>query len=100
DLHAALRFGVEFHHPAPDAFRIKLSVPRTIQRVGEVDALAVAAELHHLRRPVERSPGPPGMRGLAHDAAKVRRSGLSRVERIGDIVLQKLAGAKTGNVEE
>src|SRR5208282_1762663 len=100
DLHAAFRLGVELHHPALDAFRIKLSVPRRIERIGEIDALAIAAELDHLRGAVQRSLRLLGMRGLADDSAQVHRSGFSRVERIGDIVLQKLAGAKAGNVQE
>ena len=40
------------------------------------------------------------MRSLADDATEVYRSGFSRVERIGDIVLQELAGAPAGNIQE
>src|SRR5262245_42306909 len=46
---AAGRIGVELHHPALDAVRIELRVDGAVERVGEIDALAVAADLHHLR---------------------------------------------------
>src|SRR5205085_5418349 len=82
------------------AFRIKLRVPRSIERIGEVDALAIAADLDHLRSAVQRSLRTLGVRGLADDSAQVHRSGFSRVERIGDIVLQELAGAPAGNIQE
>src|SRR6516162_7873990 len=93
-LHAAFRSGLELHHPALDPLRIKLGVPRRVQRVGEVDALAVAAELDHLGGAVQWSLGLHGMRSLTLDAAEMHRSGFSRAEGIGDIVLQKLASAK------
>src|SRR5690348_8372931 len=100
DFHAAFRFGIELHHPALDAFRIKLSVPRRVQRVGEVDAFAVSAKLDHLRSAVQLSFGLLRMRSFADDSAEVYRCRFSRLERIGDIELQKLASAKTGNIQE
>ena len=36
----------------------------------------------------------------ANDSTEVYRSRFSRMERIGDIELQKLAGAKAGDVQE
>ena len=40
------------------------------------------------------------MRGFPDDAAEVHRSRLLRVERIGDVVLQKLAGSPCRDIEE
>ena len=52
---AAVRSGIQLHHPAPNACGIELLVPGAIQRIGEVDALAVPADFHHLRAAAERS---------------------------------------------
>jgi len=98
DHHAAFRLGVELHHPALDAFRIELSVPWSIERIGEVDAPAVAAEFDHLRGAVQRSLRILRMSSLADDSTQVYRSGFSRVEGIGDIVLQELAGSPAGDI--
>src|SRR4051812_50153318 len=49
DLEVAV--AVELDHPAVDALRVELAVPRRVQRVRQVDALAVAAYLDHLRAP-------------------------------------------------
>ena len=43
ELEPAVGLRVELRHPAADAFRIKLSIPRSIERIGEVDARAIAA---------------------------------------------------------
>src|SRR5262245_19048892 len=45
--------GVELDHPAVDPFRIELRVDRAVERVGEINAPAVAADLHHLRSTIE-----------------------------------------------
>src|SRR5215475_1119802 len=52
-LDAAARLRVHPHHPALDAVRVELRVDRSVERVGEVDPLAVAAHLDHLRAAVE-----------------------------------------------
>src|SRR5579863_3292043 len=100
DFQAALGFGIELYHPAPDALGIELHVPRRIERVGEIDAPAVAADLDHLRTAVQRGLGLLGMRRVAHDAAEVNRGGLLGVERIGNVVLKEFAGAPAGDVEK
>ena len=56
---------VDLGHPAADAVRVELVVPRRVERVGEVDALAVAADLDHLRTAVQRLPRLAGMRRAA-----------------------------------
>ena len=48
--------GVELHHPAVEAVVIELRVDRAVERVGEIDALPVAADLHHLRAAVRALP--------------------------------------------
>src|SRR5215469_4404220 len=45
---AAVRIGVELHHPAVEPALVELRVDRAVERVGEVDAPAVAADLDHL----------------------------------------------------
>src|SRR3954467_14797863 len=47
DLQVAV--AVELDHPAVDALGVELAVPGGVQRVRQVDALAVAAHLDHLR---------------------------------------------------
>src|SRR5439155_4537133 len=54
EFHAALRIGVQLHHPAPYAVRIELRIPRSVKRVREVNPSAVTADFHHLRPAVER----------------------------------------------
>ncbi len=46
---AAAIANVKLRHPRADAIGVELIVPRAIQRVGEVDALAVPTDLDHLR---------------------------------------------------
>src|SRR4051812_42097813 len=40
------RIGVELHHPTLDAIGIKLRIDGTVERVGEIHAPPVAADLH------------------------------------------------------
>src|SRR4051812_30363194 len=46
---AALRIGIELHHPAIEAVVIDLLVDGAVERVGEVDPPPVPADLDHLR---------------------------------------------------
>src|SRR5260221_13284211 len=43
------RVGVELHHPAVDAFRVKLRIDRAVERFGEINVPPVAAGLAPLR---------------------------------------------------
>jgi hypothetical protein len=45
---AAVRVCLELGHPGPDPFWVELLVPCPVQRVSEVDASAVSADLDHL----------------------------------------------------
>src|SRR4051794_40012196 len=45
DAEPAVGVGVELGHPGAHAVRVELVVPRSVQRVGEVDPPAVAADL-------------------------------------------------------
>src|SRR5947209_15245893 len=49
----AIRARVELHHPAVDSLGIELRIDGAVKRIGEVDALPVAADLHHLRPAIE-----------------------------------------------
>src|SRR5207253_1432848 len=49
EFDAALRIGLKLDHPTPHAIGIKLFVPSGVERVGEINAFAVAADFNHLR---------------------------------------------------
>ena len=66
---------IDLRQPALDAVGIELVVPRAIERVGHVDALAVAADLDHLRRAVQRL---ARARGMRLRAGRCLRAALSR----------------------
>ena len=97
EAEATFGLGVDERGPALDALGIELLIPARVKRVGEVRALAVAAELDHLRAAVQRSARL--VRGLADDPAEVDASSLLRLERIADVELQELAGAPSGDIE-
>src|SRR4029453_3172101 len=60
---AAFRLGVQLAHPALHTIRIELLVDDAVERVGEVDAPAIAADLDHLRPAIQRATLGPGMGG-------------------------------------
>src|SRR5215470_4526324 len=97
---ATAEIGVELHHPAVDAVRIELRIDGAVERVGEIDALAVAANLHHLRPTVEIAVLGAGMRRPRHNAADAYLTSELRIERIADIVLLQVARAPAGHIEE
>ena len=70
----ALCRGIEFHHPASDARRIELFIPRGVERIGEVDALAVATDFNHLGAAAQRLVGPGGMWCLTHHSTDMHRA--------------------------
>src|SRR6266498_2458568 len=98
EVDPTLGLDVELDQPPVDALRVELLVPRRVQRVREVDAPAVPADLHHLGPAVERAGG--GMRRLSNDPADANGSCLLRVEGIPDVVLAHLAGSPAGDVQE
>src|ERR1700756_1808884 len=100
ELHRALRIQIDFRHPALNAIGIKLLVPRRVERVGKVAALAVAADLDHLRTTVESHARLLRVGGAANDPTEVERTGFLRLGGVGDIVLGELACPPTGNKEE
>src|SRR5581483_1151645 len=100
DDEAAAGTRIELCQPSVDSIGIELVVPRAVQRVGDVDALAVAADFDHLRSAVQRLTGARGMRGPPDDAAEPHRSGLDRIEGIRHVELFQLAGAEARHIEE
>src|SRR5262249_40100971 len=66
---AAALADVELGHPGADAVWEELLVPSPVQRVGEVDALAVPTDLNHLRAASQRLVRPGRVWLAAHDAA-------------------------------
>src|SRR4029077_8546670 len=65
---ASARLGVELYHPSLDPVGIELGVDGAIKRVGDVHALAIAADLARLSTPRQRSILGVWMCGLRHDA--------------------------------
>src|SRR5438093_294942 len=98
ELDAAVRVGVDPGQPALQPGRVELVVPGRVERVRHVDAPAVAADLDHLRPAGQRAL--LRVRGAAHDPAELDRPGVARLERVGDVVLAKLASPPAGHVEE
>src|SRR3989442_13268656 len=98
ELDATLVTHVELGDPTLQAVGIELVVPGLVQSIRDVDALAVAAYLHHLGAAVER----PGirMRGAPDDPAEAHRPGLYGAERVGDVVLPEFAGTPARHIEE
>src|SRR6516164_8587184 len=93
ELHSAVRVRVELHHPTLQPVGIDLLVPRRVQRVGEIDTLAIATDLYHLRAAVECLLGFIRVSRTAHDPAEMNRARLLRVGRVGDVVLDELPGS-------
>ena len=90
---AAVRIGVELDHPSFDAIGIELWIDGAVQRIGEIDAPAVAADLYHLRAAAECAVAGGGVRCLGHNAANAHLAGQPGIERVGDVVLLQVAGA-------
>src|SRR6516225_2547378 len=95
---AAVRLGVEFHHPAVDPFRVKLWVDGPIQRIGKVDSPPVTAHFDHLRAAAELAVLRPWMRSARHDAADTHLAGELGIKRVRHIVLLQITGAPAGDV--
>jgi len=68
ELHAPVDQRIHLDHPTPDALWVELRVPSAVERIAEIDALAVAADLEHLRLTVQLAAF--RMRGVAHDSAE------------------------------
>src|SRR4029077_14521497 len=94
------RGGVELGEPAAHAVRVELVVPRPVQRVGQVDPLAVPADLAHLRAAGQRLARRRRVRDAPGDAAEPDRADLARAGRVAHVVLLELANAPAGDVEE
>src|SRR3954449_6034658 len=99
-FHSALRVHIELHHPTLQSIRVELLVPRGVERIGEIDALAVAADLDHLWATVKRLVRFARVSRPAHEAAKMDRASLLRMERVGHIVLNELPCPPARNIEK
>src|SRR5687768_2803475 len=69
-------------HPAADAVGIELLTPRGIQRVRDVHACAVAADLEHLRSAIERPSVSRGVWRAVDNRADADRCDEPGIERI------------------
>src|SRR6202167_1551796 len=100
NLHAALGASIEFYHPALNSVGIELRVPRSIQRVCEINSTSIAAHLHHLR-PAVQGRGPIlRMSSAAHDTTQMHGTCPLGMKGVGHVVLQKFAGSPAGNIKE
>src|ERR1700733_5136348 len=81
-----------------DAIGIELIVPGGIERVGPIDALAVAADLDHLR--AARVSAAVRVGRASGDAADTDGAGELGLSRLGDVVLTHLACSPARDVEE
>src|ERR1700730_13650567 len=100
ELDSALGLGVKLYHPALDSIGIELGIDRAVERVGEIDAPTIAADLHHLRAAVE--PAVLGLRVgcLRDDATDTDLARQLRLEGIGNIVLMQIARAPAGHIKK
>src|SRR5215831_15912235 len=92
--------GVELDHPAVDPLRIELRIDRAVERVGEINAPAVATDLHHLWPAIELAVLRARVCRARHDPPNAHLSGELRVEWIRHVVLLQVAGAPARHVEE
>src|SRR5439155_20243057 len=83
-----------------DAIRIKLLVDGTIERVGEIDPSAVAADLDHLRAAIQRAVPRRQKAGARYAAPDPHRTGELRSKRVGNVVLPQVTGPPASHIEE
>src|SRR3954447_22345763 len=91
ERHATRRLGIDLREPAFDSRRIELRVPRGVEPVREIDALAVAAPLDHLGPAVERTIDVLRVRGASLHPADVQAARQLGRRRIAHVVLPQLA---------
>src|SRR5438045_6406612 len=99
ELHDSVGVKIQLNHPAIDAIRIKLLVPRCVEGIGEVYTVSVAADLHHLRAAIQWLVGLRWMSSAAHDAARMYGANPLRMEWIGNIVLDKFSRSPARCIE-
>src|SRR5215475_3055301 len=90
---------VHFGDPAADSVGIELVIPRRIERIAEISALAVAAEFHHLGSSVQSFLRIAGMCRPPCYASQADRTDLLGMKWVRDVVLNEFAGGPAGNVE-
>src|SRR5882724_5749258 len=97
---ATLGLRVKLYHPAVDAIWIELRIDRAVERVGEIDPSAIAADLDHLRSAVERPVLGARMRCSRDDTPDAHFARHFRLGWVGDVVLLHVACSPTGNIEK
>src|SRR5262245_56069329 len=100
EIESARGCDVQLRDPATDPVGIELLIPGAVERVRQVHATTITADLHHLRCAVQRSVRTCWMRLSLRDATQPYRSGLDRIERIRHVELLQLAGAPARDVQE
>src|SRR5205814_5083470 len=97
---AAVRRDVDLGHPPANAIGIELRVPGRIERVREVDAPAIAADLDHLRSAIEGARFTARMGLAPNDATDRERAAEPRLEGVRYVVLSHLAGSPAAHIEK
>ena len=97
---AAVRRDVDLGHPPANPIGIELRVPGRIERVREVDAPAIAADLDHLRSAIEGARFIAGMGLAPNDATDRDRAAEPRLEWVRYVVLSQLAGSPAAHIKK
>src|SRR5580765_1128165 len=100
ELHPALRVRLKLNHPTLQTVGINLLIPRSVERIGEIDALAIAADLHHLRAAVQRLLGLARVSRPSHNATQMHRARLPLVNWVRNIVFDELPRSPARNIKE
>src|SRR5262249_39642799 len=95
--HPPCRVGIHPHHPTTH-LRVKLVIPATIERIGEVDAPSVAAHFHHLRPPLHHPTC--GMRRGIDQTTNTHRTREFWVKGVRDVILAQLPSPPARHVQE
>ena len=91
---------IDLCHPSANAVRVELVVPGAIERIGDVNAAPVAAQLHHLRAAVQSGIRPARMRRRRTMPPSFTEPVSSGLKRIGHVVLPQFAGTPAGDVQK
>src|SRR5919109_3212407 len=98
-LHSAIGIRVNADHPSFKQVGIELVVPGAVQTVCHIHTLAITADLDHLWT-AQQPAIVLGMSLFARDTTDLDLADKLGMERIGNIVLMKLARPPAGDIQE
>src|SRR5207244_1540035 len=100
EAHASIGINIDLRQPAANTVRVELLIPSAVERIGQVNAFSVPADLDHLWSAVQWRAGMISVRFTTHDAAQLYRAGPHRLERIRHVILQQLSRAPTRDIQK